>query len=267
VGAGGPHDWITVADNPDGVAVYNGVALVRPGGRHGYAAPRTVPMLAVLPARADSSSGGQCWADATRWGPLGGQLVHTSYSRLAMFYILTQDVKPHPNGFAVRMPLEFHSGLMRARTNPVDGQVYVLGHKGWDTHARYDGCLCRIRHVQEPTRLIVAARATARGLRLTFGCDLDAASIVKKNFEVVREENQGTTPVDWGAVRALDKRTIEIELPEIDQETVARRTHADKKTGKPTIDILAPLRVTARIKAADGTPIEQELFATINSLP
>src|SRR5690606_28982575 len=117
MGAGGPHDWITVSDNPDGKAVFNGVAIVREGQNYGYEHDRTTPMLAVLPPSADSSSGGQCWADPTRWGPLSGAMIHTSYSQSSVFYILTQDLEPHPNGFAVRMPLTFHSGVMRPRTN------------------------------------------------------------------------------------------------------------------------------------------------------
>jgi hypothetical protein len=142
MGSGGPHNWVTVTDNPSGKAIYNGVALVRPGHKYGLSSDRTIPMLAVLPPAIDSSSGGQCWADTERWGPLSGTMIHTSYSRCCMIYILTQNLEPHPNGFAVQMPFLFKSGVMRTRVNPADGQVYVVGQKGWDTTAR-DRQRCR----------------------------------------------------------------------------------------------------------------------------
>jgi hypothetical protein len=267
LGAGGPHDWITVSDNPHGKAVYNGVALVREGGLYGHEGARTTPMLAVLPPTADSSSGNQCWSDPQRWGPLGGQMIHTSYSRCSMFYILTQNDVLHPNGFAVRMPFNFRSGAMRARVNPKDGQVYVVGQKGWDTSARSDGCLYRIRHAGGPAQLITSAAANRQGVRLGFSCDLDPQSVAVTNIEVVREEEKGTKPFKLGGVRLVDARTLELTLPDIEAEVVARRSRTDKKTGVTTIDIAWPIRITTNLQSASGAAIRQTVYATINSLP
>jgi hypothetical protein len=194
-------------------------------------------------------------------------MIHTSYSQLSVFYVLTQDLTPHPNGFAVRMPLTFHSGVMRPRTNPVDGQVYVVGQKGWDSKARYDGCFYRIRHAGGPTHLITGAAANSSGLRLTFSCELDPKSITRANFEVLREEGKGTKPVRMDGVRMIDRKTVEVLLPDIEKEVVAQRTRTDKKTGAIAVDVLHPIRVTAKIKAADGVDIEQTVYATVNTLP
>ena len=267
MGAGGPHDWITVTDNPHGRAVYNGVAIVRDGEKYGYDGARTTPMLAVLPPSVDSSSGGQCWSDPNRWGPLSDQMIHTSYSRCAMFYVLTQNATPHPNGFAIRMPFNFRSGAMRARANPADGQIYVVGQKGWDTIARFDGCLYRIRYTGEPSRVIVNAVASRRGISLSFTCDLDPESIDKRNIAVIREAEKGTSPVKMSGVQLVANRTIEIELPEIVDEVVERRTNVDKKTGHKTVDVRWPIRIDVDVSAKDGTPISQTVYATINSLP
>jgi len=267
LGAGGPHNWVTVSDNPSGKAIYNGVALARRGGRHGYSGPRTTPMLAVLPATVDSSSGGQCWSDPRRWGPLGGCMIHTSYSRCAAFYIMTPNLQPHPNGFAVRFPFTFRSGVMRARVNPVDRQVYLVGQKGWDTQARFDGCLYRIRYAGGPTHLLANVAAVSRGLRLTFSCDLDKASITAKNFRTVREGKKTTGPVDLGGVRLVDQRTVEVHLPDIADEVVSRRSRVDKKRRVTFIDVRPPIRLTFNLKAKDGTAIRQTVYATVNSLP
>ena len=68
MGVGGPKDWITVADNPSGKAVYNGFFLAK-RAKYGYQKSRTVPMLVRLPASVDSSSGSQCWSNPMSWGP------------------------------------------------------------------------------------------------------------------------------------------------------------------------------------------------------
>ena len=266
LGVGGPQGWITVSDNPHGKAIYNGVAIVRDGHRYGYSQSRTTPMLAVLPPTVDSSSAGQCWADPKQWGPLSGQMIHTSYSRLCMFYILTQNIGEHPNGFAVRMPFTFQSGLMRTRVHPIDRQVYVVGQKGWDTQARYDGGLYRIRHVDMPTELVVGAEAHTTGIRLTFSCDIDPKSVTMKNIDVIREEEKGTKPVAVDGVRSVGRRSIDVLLPGISKETVAARTHVDKKSGKTTVDVYWPLRITVRLKTPDGRDVQQVVYATINSL-
>ena len=51
------------------------------------------------------------------------------------------------------------------------------------------------------------------------------------------------------------------------KESVGLRTRVDKKTGEKTVDVRAPLAITVKLTAKDGTAIEQTIFATINSLP
>jgi hypothetical protein len=266
--AGGPRDWITVADNPSGKAVFNGVALVRDGASFGYERPRNNPMLAVLPATVDASSSGQCWSDEKRWGPLGGTLLHTSYSHCAMFYIMVQDIGEHPNGFAVRMPFGFKAGLMRSRVNPTDGQVYTVGLKGWDTHASYDGCLYRIRATGEPSRFIQNVAATSTGLRLTFTCDLDSRAIQPQSVTAAREQGKKgeMTPVALGAISLTTPRTLEIAWQQIQAERVERRTTTDAK-GNVAVEVRSPLTLTVAVKSADGHAINQIVYATINSVP
>ena len=149
----------------------------RKGAKYGYTAGRTVPMLVMLPARIDSSSGGQCWTDAEDWGPLSGSVLPTSYSRSSAFYCFIQDIEPYPNGFAVQFPFPLKSGAMRPRVNPVDKQGYLTCQKGWDTNARYDGAIYRTRYTGEPVRGVVGAAVTSTGVQLTFAADLDTASV------------------------------------------------------------------------------------------
>ncbi len=267
MGAGGPKDWVTVADNPSGKAVYNGFFLAKKGAKYGYTGGRTVPMLVMLPARIDSSSGGQCWTEPNGWGPLSGSVIHTSYSRCSTFYCFIQDVEPYPNGFAVEFPFPLKSGAMRPRVNPIDKQVYVVCQKGWDTSARYDGAIYRIRHTGQPVRGVTDAAVTRTGVRLTFGSDLDPASVKASSFTGVRESDKKKSgaalpQIKLGDVRLVDPKTIEVGIPGIDKEDLTNRTN-----DKGLVTVTPPISLTYKLRSKDGTPIEQTIHATINIVP
>ena len=272
MGAGGPNNWVTIADNPSGVAVYNGFTLIQEGAHYGYEHERTTPMLVVLPASADSSSGGQCWSDPDRWGPLSGSIIHTSYSRSAAFYCVSQDLEPYPNGFAMRLPFDLKAGAMRPRVSPIDGQVYIACKRGWDSIARTDGVIYRIRHTGDPSHLIRNAEATKTGIRLTFACELNPDSVDAANFSIVREHDKPKKGVDiqrhpLETVTMINPHTIELTIPGISEETLDHRTKRDTTTGKTIVNVHPAISLTVKLTAADGTPIEQTVHATINSLP
>src|SRR5690606_22738769 len=88
------------------------------------------PMI-WLPQSWDSSSGGQVTADPKRWGPLSNRFLHTTFGKGWMFYLTMQEMDGMTQAAVVRLPHQFNSGIMRARVNPVDGQVYATGLTGW----------------------------------------------------------------------------------------------------------------------------------------
>jgi hypothetical protein len=136
---------IVVSDNQGEWVPSSKVSLIKPGGFYGY--PRKGELtptkyeapLFWLPMNIDNSSGGQCWA-GDKWGPLSGKLLHTSDGTCSLMYAMTQKVGATWNAAVVQMPLLFRSGIMRARVNPKDGQVYVVGLRGWQTLAQDVGC-------------------------------------------------------------------------------------------------------------------------------
>ena len=266
MGAGGPKDWVTITDNPSGKAVYNGFFLAKKGAKYGYEKARTVPMLVRLPASVDSSSGGQCWSHAEKWGPLSGTVIHTSYSRCAAFYCFIQDIKPYPNGFAVRFPFDLDSGAMRPRLHPIDNQIYITCHKGWDTTAPLDGVIYRFRHAEDKMVGICDAAVTASGIRLTFASDLDPRSVKPGAFKAYREDDAKNIlkPAEYklGEVRLIDSRTVEINVPSIGKEALANRTDE-----KGNIQVKPPISLSYKLKSKSGKVFEQKIYATINSLP
>ena len=258
--------WVTITDNPSGRAVFNGFTIAKEGVHYGYEKNRTQPMLVVLPAVVDSSSGGQCESNPD-WGPLGGSIIHTSYSRKNAFYCFVQDLKPFPNGFAVKFPFELKSGLMRPRVHPKNGEVYIVAQKGWDTSGQVDGLIYRFRKTGKPTNLLVNAAATSTGIQLTFGAELDADSVSPDAFSAERipdkKKKEGENyNVELGKVVLLDSKSILVEVQDIEKEKLENRTNQDGSYNvKPAISL------TFDLKTKDGMPIQQTLHATINSLP
>src|SRR5262249_14607448 len=101
--------------------------------------------LLWLPKEADNSAGGQVRGPKGSWGPRGGQMLHLSYGRCQAFAILPDadvgdvgDVGGSSNfqAGAVNLGLKFLAGSARARFNPKDGHLYVVGLRGWQTAAQ-----------------------------------------------------------------------------------------------------------------------------------
>ncbi|MCS7045432.1 MAG: plastocyanin/azurin family copper-binding protein [Gemmataceae bacterium] len=129
--------------------------------------PPDLPLV-YLPRGLDNSSGGQVYVNSQRWGPLHGQLIHTSYGQGSHFLILRDEVDGQPQGAVVPLVGEFLSGAHRARFNPKDGQLYVSGMAGWGTYTDADGCFHRVRYTGGPVQLPIAWRAHEDGVRVTF---------------------------------------------------------------------------------------------------
>ncbi len=266
MGVGGPNKWVTIADNPDG-KFPSGASIIRAGQSYGEGGPRTEPFLYLLPPKVDSSSGSQCWADAKRWGPLSGSLVHTSYSTSSITYVLPQNSKPHPSGYAVQMPFGFKAGVMRLRVSPRDGQMYVAGQRGWDSNAAADGCLARVRYTGKDAYLVTAAKATKRGVQLTFSCPLDPKTVDFDNFFAARVGDKKEEEVDIDDVEVVDERTVLVLL---DAEDIDPAQIIDREATKRAADgrthyrVVPPLAITFNMRAKDGTPVKDTVYCTIN---
>ncbi|QDU97164.1 DUF6797 domain-containing protein [Lignipirellula cremea] len=261
LGAGGPHNWVLVADNPDG-KFPSGASIVRPGKRYGFNGPRTEPMLYILPPKVDTSSGSQCWTDAKRWGPLGGVIAHTSFSTSQMTYVMVQDSKPHPSGFAVQFPFPFKSGVMRLCVSPLDGQLYVAGQRGWDTNAAIDGAISRIRYTGKKAYVVTGAAAVKAGVELKFSCPLDPESVDYDNFYAERI-GAGVKEIEIDDVELLDDHTVLVRIPDLDPAAILDK-RSTRNGGEQEYLVLDPLAIEFRIKAKDGVEIKETVYATIN---
>ena len=128
--------------------------------------------LLWLPKEADNSAGGQAWVPEGKWGPLSEQMLHLSYGRCKLYLVMPQKVGDTLQAGAVDLGLFFLSGSMRGRFGP-DGNLYVCGLNGWQTAARQNGCVQRVRYTGKPLTVPVGLAVHTDGVRLTFAEELD----------------------------------------------------------------------------------------------
>ncbi|MBI3881688.1 MAG: hypothetical protein HY301_16690 [Verrucomicrobia bacterium] len=219
--------------------------------------------IAWLPMNMDNSSGGQVWATGGKWGPLNDQLLFMSYGKCAIFATLLHDVAGQKQAAMVPLPLKFDTGIMRGRVHPRDGQVYVAGLRGWLTSAVRPGGLYRVRYTGKPAHLPVAFAATRQGVQLTFSDPLDAKSVADTGNYGVERWNyywSGT----YGSKHYSVSHPREVKHDAL--EVAAAHLSADGKTISLAIRDMRPsdqLLIKLSLDAADGTPVNREVYATV----
>ena len=270
----GPNDEIVCGDNQGNWIPSSRINWIKPGGFYGYVPharrePPPIdyePPICWVPMKNDNSSGGQVWVTSEQWGPLKGQLLHTSYGRGTLFLVLMEEIEGIRQGGVVQLPLKFDSGIQRARFHPRDGQLWVCGLQGWQTSGGRDGALQRVRYTGGPVHLPTALHVASNGVNITFSSEMDQASADEQNFaveqwnyewtekygspdfSVANPRKQGRDSVTIKSVKlSSDRKTIFLEIPEI----------------RPVMQ----MQIRFRLKAADGAPVEHEILNTINQVP
>jgi hypothetical protein len=216
-----------------------------------------------LGPKVDTSAGSQVWVPLARsasegsaWGPLAGQLLHTSYGNCALMSVLIDKTAEPWQAAVWKFPLTFYSGIMRARFNPKDGQLYVCGLRGWGTSAVKDGQFARVRFTGDNTPIPVGYRVVKAGIEITFSNALDKTATED-------DENWAGT---WSGV--LKKVPTAKEMQEMPITSV--RLAADRKTVTINLEKTRPVPNFAlqyRIKAANGAKVSGELNGTIHRVP
>lgn len=287
-----PDDRLTVSDNQGNWMPASKISLVKPGGFYGYVQTharkgfwgpdggkvdhtKVVPPddfdqpIIWMPQDYDNSSGGQIWVDDPRWGPLSNRMLHTSFGKGWLYYLMMQDVEDVTQAAIIKLPHNFNTGIMRGRVNPADGQVYVTGLDGWNGNGRHglrDKGIQRIRYTGQPLRMVTDCQVESDGLRLDFNFPLDVSAARNNDSYNVEQWNykwQHSYGSDMYHPKTGErgKERIEIGSVEIsdDQRTV--------KLAIPNIHPVNQLHLTLQLKAKDGTPFVEEIYWTINKVP
>lgn len=198
-----PDGRMTVSDNQGQWTPASKISLLRPGGYYGWVPDYSLPgkwhpdggkidlskvkppesfdpPIVWMPQNFDNSSGGQLWVDDDRFGPLSGRLLHTSFGKGWMSYLMMQSVDDVTQAAIVKLPFDFRTGIMRARVNPQDGQVYAVGLQGWNGGAR-PGMLGegvqRLRYTGKKFPMVTDCQVEPDGLRISFNFRVDEESL------------------------------------------------------------------------------------------
>ncbi len=155
------------------------------GSYHGFFGPRDglqpygyeLP-LCFIPRGIDNSCGGlEFVPDDPRIGPLAGQIVGTSYGYCQHYVVLRERLGDRVQGGVVPLPGEFLSGAHRVRFNQRDGHLYVAGTDGWQSYARTNGSLQRVRYTGQQLVLPTAVETRQNGLIIRFNQAIDPTSL------------------------------------------------------------------------------------------
>ena len=287
----GPNGELTSGDNEGTWTPRCRLNWIKPGGFYGVVdlAHQDAPPtdydrpLCWLPKEADNSSGAQVWVPDDRWGPFGGRLLHLSYGTCSLYSVLKEEVKGRVQGGVTRFPVNFTSGIMRARFHPTDGQLYVVGMKGWQTSGVLDGCLQRVRYTGRSVKMPHALRATDKGVEIDFTVPLDrelatdpeSYAVSHWNYiwskaygspEVSPGEESKAKPGEGGAEWTADQKSAQQRMP---LTVKAAMLSEDGKTvflELPGIRPVMQMHIRFNLETAKGETLRSEVFNTIHAL-
>ncbi len=238
-----PAGVLTVAPQQGAWTPSSQISEVKPGGYYGFGGPRVSisrplgydPPLCWIPHAIDNSGGSQIWASASNWGPLSGKMIHLSFGRCSMMVVLRDVVDGVVQGGVVPLRGKFLSGAMRGAVNPVDGQLYVVGTKGWQTSALRDGSLQRVRYTGKSLRVPLELKVHENGVFVRFAEPLDpewagsasnyaveqwnyrySKDYGSKDYSVKDPDREGRDSVSVQSVSfSPDRRSVFVELEDV----------------------------------------------------
>lgn len=287
-----PDGRPTVSDNQGTWMPASKVSACDPGGFYGYVqtaasnswAPdggkidhtKIVPPatfdqpLIWMPQEFDNSSGGQLWVDDERWGPLSGRLLHTSFGKGWLYYMMTQEVGGVDQAAIVKFKLDADTGIHRARVNPADGQVYAVGLNGWNGGGRKgltQGGISRFRYTGEDTKLLTDVKVTEAGIYLEFNFPLSIEAATTIERYDLKQWNYA-----WTGSYGSDKYSLENEW-KVGKDTVHITEVVPGDGGKsvllkiPDIRPVNQVEINLDLVGADGKPFKEQAYLTINAVP
>lgn len=287
-----PDGRPTASDNQGQWTPASKVSLLKPNGFYGWVQTYSIPgmwepgggtidiknvvppssfdpPLIWMPQDFDNSSGGQLWVDDERWGPLSGHLLHTSFGKGWMSYLMIQDTQGYSQAAIAKLPFDFRTGIMRARVNPMDGQVYATGLQGWNGGGRAglkDGGVQRVRYTGKPWHMVTDCKVQNDGLLISFNFPLDPNSATNiGSYQAIQwnyhwrssygsdrysplTDERGTEPLQIESITlGSDGRSVKLKIPELIPVDQAH--------------------IKIHLQTVNGMEFSDELYWTINHVP
>ena len=287
-----PGDRITSSDNQGQWMPASKVNLLREGGFYGWVPTyngkdkwsadggkidtnKVVPPTSFdqpivwMPQEFDNSSGGQIWVDDPRWGPLSSRLLHMSFGKGWMSYLMLQEIDGVTQAAIIKLPFDFRTGIMRGRVNPLDGQVYATGLQGWNGEGRIgllDQGIQRLRYTRKPIQMITDCKVEKDGIRIDFNFAVEPKSASDLGSYLAEQWNY-RWQASYGSERySPTTRKIGVDKLNITSVSVSE----DRKSIKLLASNLQPvnqLHLILKLKADDSSSFEEEVYWTIHRIP
>jgi hypothetical protein len=235
-----PTGIVTGADQEGNWMPATRIDQYKPGGFYGdmRAHHRTTPPttydppLCWLPREVDNSAGGQVWVPKGAFGPLSELPLHLSYGRCRPFVLLRQEFADGTvQGGVASLPIEFLSGSCRGRFDK-NNDLWVCGLNGWQTAAKADGSLQRVRYTGKPLDTVVKLDVVQSGVKLTFTRPLDpktaenpanykaawwnyrwSGEYGSKRWKVSNPNAEGQDEFAFASAKLLDAKTVMLTVP------------------------------------------------------
>ncbi len=219
-----------------------------------------------MPQEFDNSPGGGTWSDKA-WGPLGNSFIHTSYGTGWSYYVMPKKLDGVWQASMIALPFQFDAGIQRAAVNPIDNNVYVTGLTGWDDGvAQTYGTLSRIRYTGGKGHLVKDVDVIPSGIRVAFNFSLDPSALDTSDVELSMWNYKWTSKYGSAHYSVLN--------PGSEGEDRLAVSGLNAGNADKTLDIMVPalqkansVRLRLRIKAADGTVVNESIYMTINKMP
>ena len=269
-----PRDEVYFSDNEGNYIPTSKISLVRPGNLFygmtptAHRPPPTdfEPPICWLPKVIDNSSGGMVWVPKGKWGPLEGSMLFLSYGRASLFSVMQETVNGRVQAGVAPFPFRFPTGVMRARFGPLDGQLYVVGLRGWQTSGSRDGGFFRMRYTGEPMHWPLQFHAKKTGLELSFSLPVTAESAKDPANWALEQWNYVWSP-DYGSpevttTEARQKGHDKVDVSEITLSSDGKTVFLKIPQMKPVMQ----MRVRFKLTGTEGNPINRELYLTIHNL-
>lgn len=272
----GPNGEITCGDNEGTWTPTCPINWIKPGGFYGV--PDFVPNkekptirdnpLCWLPRDIDNSNGGQVWITGKNFGPLSGQLLHSSYGQSRLYLVLKEEAGGQMQGGVVPVLPTFDSGICRMRFREKENALYLTGLRGWQTNASKDAGFYRVRYTGKKANLPVDLKARPGQLDLTFSDPLDKRTAGDVDSYVIRHWNYRWTG-NYGSEHysIADPKQKAKKGAEEEVEVQSASVSEDGRTVTLKIDNLRPvmqMKIQYNLKAADGSAVKNAIHNTIN---
>ena len=155
---------------------------------------------------------------------------------------------------------------MRGTFRKQDGQLYIVGSRGWQTSGVRDGCLQRVRYTGGKLALPVALHAHANGLLVEFSEPLDRATAEDVGSYAIERWNYryGASygSKDWSVADPSKPAHDEVEIKTAKLQPDGRSVFLEI----PTIAPVMQMSLKFSLNTAGGAAFTGDLFHTIHAL-